>query len=194
MIPEENKAEADCAQQARANHPGDPSQGVLRPKSHSGARIVALMDGGATITDCYRYDLWRRWGAQGADAMFVCLNPSTADDLDDDPTLRRCIGFARSWGFGGVRIGNLFAYRAQDPRQMLRAPDPVGPRNDEYLLAMAQSAAIVVAAWGNLCGHLGRGARVRQLLPRLHYLRLTQSGQPGHPLYLPATLMPQLWR
>jgi hypothetical protein len=125
--------------------------------------------------------------------MFVCLNPSTADENTDDPTVRRCMHFARSWGYGAVLMANLFAFRATDPTSMLSAQDPVGPDNDRVLIQAAREASVVIAAWGVHGIHRSRDTRVRELLPDLHYLRLTKTGQPGHPLYLPKNLRPVPW-
>jgi hypothetical protein len=144
----------------------------------------------------YRYTLWRWWGAApGAFdrgfVVFVGLNPSTADEVTDDPTIRRCIAFAKAWGYGGMCMVNLFAFRSTDPADMLAAADPVGPENDVWLKRLAPRAALVVAAWGVDGKHLGRDAQVKRLIPEMHYLRLTKNGHPGHPLYLPKTLLPQ---
>ncbi len=141
----------------------------------------------------YRYDLWREWIGGDGYAMFVGLNPSTAGESNDDPTIRRCIDFAKSWGFSALCMTNLFAFRATLPEAMKAASDPVGPGNDQRLLEAAQSAGLVIAAWGTNGAHLGRAAAVRRMLPSLHYLRLTKGGQPGHPLYLPKTLRPVAW-
>lgn len=80
--------------------------------------------------------------------MFVGLNPSTADELLDDPTIRRCVAFARSWGYGALCMTNLFAFRATDPDVMKSADDPVGPENDQHLQDLANGASVVIAAWG----------------------------------------------
>jgi len=93
-----------------------------------------------------------------------------------------------------MRIGNLFAYRAREFEQLLRVRDPVGPKNDEFLLGLAADAGLVIAAWGNYGAYLGRGTAVRAMLPHVHYLQLTGQGQPSHPLYLPKALKPQRWR
>ena len=148
----------------------------------------------AVFSDCrlYRYRLERRWG-EGVLGAFLMLNPSTADEFQNDPTIRRCVAFARMWGYGGLMMTNLFAWRATDPRNMLAADDPVGPDNDQTLRATWLNAAITVAAWGAHGTHQGRGAHVRAMLPALHYLRLTKDGHPGHPLYLPASLRPVQW-
>ena len=148
----------------------------------------------ALLSPCrrYRYALWRRWG-EGPPAMFIGLNPSTADETADDPTIRRCIAFARSWGHGALCMANLFAYRATRPADMLAQDDPVGPENDAHLQKLAAEAGVVVAAWGVHGTHRGRHNVVRAMLPALHYLRLTKDGHPGHPLYLPASLRPVAW-
>lgn len=125
--------------------------------------------------------------------MFVGLNPSTADATLDDPTIRRCIGFAKAWGYAGLMMTNLFAWRATEPRNMLAAENPIGPDNDRVLSEAHDNAALSVAAWGAHGTYLDRHNAVRALLPRLHYLRLTKDGHPGHPLYLPSSLKPVKW-
>lgn len=126
-------------------------------------------------------------------AMFIGLNPSTADETEDDPTIRRCIAFSKAWGYNGLCMSNLFAFRATDPAVMLAESDPIGPENDVHLLEMARRAGIVIAAWGMPGSHRGRDVAVRNLVPNLHYLRLTKDGHPGHPLYLPGSLTPVIW-
>jgi hypothetical protein len=143
----------------------------------------------------YRFELWRRWSS-GPFCMFVCLNPSTADETKNDPTVTRCINYAKAWGFGAFLMTNLFAFRATDPRVMKREADPVGVGNDDTLIRLAAKAGIVVAGWGAHGGHLGRSAEVRAMLPNLHALALTEkprgtaSVEPRHPLYLKADLKP----
>ncbi|MDO8775057.1 MAG: DUF1643 domain-containing protein [Burkholderiaceae bacterium] len=157
------------------------------------------MERTATFSPCrrYRYSLWRNWSvlleSGNSYAMFIGLNPSTADETLDDPTIRRCMAFAKSWGYDGLCMTNLFAFRATEPDVMLAELDPVGVGNDAHLLAMAKNAGIVIAAWGTPGTHMGRDVSVRELIPNLHYLRLTKAGHPGHPLYLPGDLMPTSW-
>lgn len=149
----------------------------------------------------YRYRLDRAWDVRAPRAVFVMLNPSTADEHELDPTLRRCAGFAHAWGFGGFTIGNLFALRSTDPRALkiahVRNEDPVGgERNDFELDAMAATAGIVVCGWGTHGALLNRGSYVALRLSRLseiHALALTRGGAPGHPLYLAADRKPFLW-
>lgn len=139
----------------------------------------------------YRYTLWRVWDRQRERVAFIMLNPSTADAEADDPTIRRCTGFARQWGFGGLLVGNLFAYRTSQPCELRRAPDPVGSGNDRALSEIAAAAALVVLAWGNAAARVApqRAARVLQSFgsgARLHCLGLTRQGMPRHPLYVRA--------
>ena len=117
---------------------------------------------------------------------FVGLNPSTADASRDDPTLRRCMSFARERGFGGVSLGNLFALRATNPRTLREVEDPVGPRNDLWLKRLADEASLVVAAWGTRGRLGGRDAAVLPLLGQVSCLGVTQQGDPRHPLYVRA--------
>ena len=99
-------------------------------------------------TGTYRYSLWREWCADSPPIAFIMLNPSTADDQKDDPTIRRCIGFAHAWGFGALEVVNLFAYRATDSRKLLGVDDPVGSENDNYIVQAVELCPFVVVAWG----------------------------------------------
>jgi hypothetical protein len=133
----------------------------------------------------YRYSLRRIWSERPL-VLFVGLNPSTADETTDDPTVRRCIGFARRWRHGGLLLVNLFAYRSTDPAGLKRASDPIGPENDAAILDCCQSVTRVVVAWG-VHGILEyRDRQVLSLLSRPYCLGLTKSGAPRHPLYLSA--------
>ena len=157
-----------------------------------------LTGSGAVFSPCerYRYKLWRVWDPDRplGCVMFLMLNPSTATDAEDDPTIRRCVGYARSWGYGGLCVGNLFAYRATDPTELRRAADPVGPDNDRAVRAMVAQAALVVAAWGSHGARYGR--RVQEVLglvrQPLYCLRQLSSGQPAHPLYQRNDIRPPL--
>ncbi|MGH2451997.1 MAG: DUF1643 domain-containing protein [Candidatus Limnocylindria bacterium] len=134
----------------------------------------------------YRYRLWRRWNPARRLIAFCMLNPSAADERSDDPTIRRCIGYARDWGYGGVEIVNLFALRATDPRELWDARDPVGRGNDVYVIEAAQRSEAVVIAWGVHGAFRSRGAAALDLLsPRARLLALgwTRAGEPRHPLY-----------
>lgn len=153
----------------------------------------------ATISECglYRYDLRRTWDPEKRPALFIMLNPSTADASVDDPTVRRCMAFARSWGCGGVVVVNLFALRATDPDEMKRHPAPVGPENYSFIRKWAEQTDTRVAAWGVHGRHRGRDAEVLRMFDRwnmnlpLSHLGLTKGGHPKHPLYLKADTKPQ---
>lgn len=127
---------------------------------------------------------------------FVMLNPSTADASVDDPTIRRCIGFADDWGFEQLVVTNLFAYRATDPKQLIGLRDAIGPDNDNQLLITAASCKKIVCAWGVNGSLGGRDAAVLDLLDGfdLYHLGLTGGGNPKHPLYLPKHTQPMLWK
>lgn len=155
-----------------------------------------MLERGAHISPCslFRYDLWVRLSSSGGMVMFVCLNPSTADASKNDPSFTRMMNFAKAWGFGCLVVTNLFAFRATDPRDMKAAADPIGPLNDGALRYHYEHCDLAVAAWGAHGTYKGRDAQVRAMLPKLHYLRLTKDGHPGHPLYLPATLQPTEWK
>lgn len=154
-------------------------------------------DMGASFSPCrtWRYALWRIWDAPKGMVAFIGLNPSTADETTNDPTVRRCINFANDWGYGGLWMLNLFAYRATDPREMKAFAAPVGPDNNHVLTAVSHQAIITVAAWGVHGSFDGRDKfALEQLLDRnrLKCLGKTKDGHPKHPLYLPknATLIP----
>lgn len=146
----------------------------------------------AIFSECrnYRYAIMREWDSSAPKVLFIGLNPSTADETTDDPTIRRCIGYAQSWGYGGLLMANLFAIRATDPKDMLSHPDPVGPLNNEWLMELSGQAGITVAAWGAHGGHRDRDEEIKKLISPLHCLAKTKQGKPRHPLYLPKHLTP----
>jgi hypothetical protein len=140
----------------------------------------------------YRYTLNRQWIGGAGTINFIGLNPSTADETQDDPTIRRCIGFAKSWGFSGLCMLNLFAFRATDPRDMMAAADPIGEDNDG-IIALHIGKHPTIAAWGAGGWYRGRGPFIHAIYPQLMMLKITKGGHPAHPLYLPKTLTPQEW-
>jgi len=147
--------------------------------------------GSAVFSDdgAYRYRLDRTWGDSGRHAVWLMLNPSTADALADDPTIRRCAGFSRSWGLDGLTVVNLFALRATDPRALARHPDPVGPENDEFIRRAIGPCSVVVAAWGAQRIAAARADTWRRALTRtadVLCLGTTKDGEPRHPLYVRA--------
>lgn len=188
---------------------------------------------GATISPCgtYRYRLWREWrlhplpaqwdmwtdeggspvldgaGQQLGEPMtclFVMLNPSTADGAEDDPTIRRCVGFAKAWGYDRMEVVNLFAYRATDPAALLALDhddEPWGIENQRQIQsAMNMNVNRIVLAWGAHGGHLGQDETVLGWIEdyaglidhpiEIVSLGLTKAGHPKHPLYLAAATAP----
>lgn len=157
---------------------------------------------GAIVGPRYRYTLWRSWDGDGqlGRVLWVMLNPSTANHLQDDATIRRCCGYAKAWGFGGIWVANLFAWRATDPRDLCRAVDEhgldlaAGPGNDEVIARLADQAPLAVMAWGAHPIARYRAQTVADLLggagQKVAVLRLTDGGHPHHPLRLPGALRP----
>lgn len=156
-----------------------------------------------SLDEKYRYSLERQWGAPGDDlALFIMLNPSTADATIDDPTIRKCMGFARRWHLNGIRVVNLYAYRATNPRDLGATADPEGVvENDQTIYHAVHGCRRVICAWGASPGpHVDRARRVYDLLiqalgpmtymPRPEALALTKLGHPRHPLYAPYDLRP----
>jgi len=152
----------------------------------------------ATISPCgkYRYWLERIWDDSGSDFLnFIMLNPSTADAEIDDPTIRKCIGFAKRWGFGGMHVVNLFALRATNPRELFTTPCPLGPHNESFLNASVLSAPKTVVDWGACAFAKDRAAEVLAGLPKsdrhqIVCLGLNADGSPKHPLYVPYDVTP----
>ncbi|SDX30885.1 hypothetical protein SAMN05444358_104236 [Ruegeria halocynthiae] len=153
----------------------------------------------AVYSDCekYRYSLTRIWDPTGRKALFVMLNPSTATEVQNDPTVERCERRARALGFGAFQVTNIFAWRDTDPRKMRAAADPVGPENDATILSGVDWADQIIAAWGTHGAHQERGPAVEHLLrgtgQPLYQLGLTKDGHPRHPLYIAYTQQPEPW-
>jgi len=159
---------------------------------------------GATFSPCrrYRYALWREWDATKPTVVFCGLNPSTADETQDDPTIRRELGFARDWGFGRYVKVNAYGYRSTDPKGLWAVDDPRG--EDNFLAIrvacfdaiIKREGGLFVACWGNNIRERDAWELRRMLKTegiRVHALKLTKGGFPAHPLYLLKTLTPRLW-
>lgn len=152
------------------------------------------ISGSAAFSPCgrYRYLLRRTWDQERAGVLFVMLNPSTADGVRDDPTIRRCVGFARSWGYGSLTVANLFAFISTNPGALMLYPERVGPENDTALRVARHTANTIVVAWGAQGVHWPqRAAEVVALLRgerldrrALFCLGTTAADQPCHPLRL----------
>jgi len=153
----------------------------------------------ALFSDCerYRYVLTREWDPAGQKALFIMLNPSTADEIKNDPTVERCERRARALGFGAFRVCNIFAYRATDPKVMRAEPDPNGPDNDQAIAESCAWADQVICAWGTHGAHMQRGAAVADLVRQSgvspYHLGLSKDGHPKHPLYIAYAQQPERW-
>jgi hypothetical protein len=145
-----------------------------------------MLESTAVFSACrrYRYSLTRIWNRDRPTVLFIGLNPSTADATRNDPTIRRCMGFAKDWGYGGLVVVNLFAYRATQPRQLKQAADPIGPRNDAAIQRANWATQMIVAAWGIHGSLFNRDRNVLMDLNRPFCLGLTRDGAPRHPLYV----------
>lgn len=154
-------------------------------------KAVNKMKRSATISPCnnYRYDLYREWDETKKTVMFLMLNPSTADGMTDDNTIRRCIDFAKRWGYGSLYVGNLYAFRSTKPERLLESPNPIGEENVRFIQEMSSQSHIVVCAWGNadIIKRLGKlypnYNPLKGYTEKLYCLDITGSGQPRHPLY-----------
>ena len=149
----------------------------------------------------YRYSLERDWSARKQRCIFVMLNPSTADAEKDDPTIRRCIGFAKQWKCGGLTVLNLFAFRCTNPKELFKSDDSVGPENDAYVEAAFQvlTDPLVVFAWGSNAKRAEWRVQQVELLAKRNGIRtfalgVTKNGQPIHPLYQPKITTLRRWR
>lgn len=154
-------------------------------------------EGGAVFSPCrrYRYRLWRSWSGGVGTLNFLMLNPSTADEVENDPTVERCERRAREWGYEKLIVTNLFAFRSTSPHELKQQADPVGPDNDAAIVKAAWESSQVICAWGEHGAHLGRSDAVLKLLAGidLFALRINSGGQPAHPLYLSYGLKPVRW-
>ena len=146
----------------------------------------------------YRYRLWRRWKPEEQSLVYVMLNPSTADEVDPDATITRCVERARRMGYGGIEVVNIFALRSTDPTVLYRHEAPVGPDNDQHIVEVCLSAvlegSLIILAWGKHGALHGRGAAVRSMLNDrqidTYALMLNKDGSPKHPLYVPLDWQP----
>ena len=138
----------------------------------------------------YRYVLWRIWDKSKPLVMFIGLNPSKADETRDDPKIKRCINFAKSWVCGGIYVTNLFASRTNIPKIMKSYDDPIEEENDKFIKLISKKAAIIIAAWGNEGIYLNRARVIEESLSNLKCIKKNKSGEPSHPLYLKENLKP----
>jgi len=139
----------------------------------------------AVFSKCrkYRYSLTRSWNSADGYVLFIGLNPSIADETIDDPTLTRCINFAKDWGYGGLIMVNLFAYMSTYPTDLKKVKLPIGNNNNKHILKNHQKSQLTVAAWGNDGCFLKRDKEVLKIISNPMCLNINKSGQPAHPLY-----------
>ncbi|QFT48216.1 hypothetical protein FIU97_16655 [Roseivivax sp. THAF40] len=161
---------------------------IRRTHTESGTFSEALY----SPCEAYRYGLSRRW-SEAPPVLFIMLNPSTATERANDPTIHRCETRARAMGAGGVQIANLFGFRATRPADLRRAPDPVGPDNDALVLDWHAAATMTIAAWGVHGAYQVRAGDLAARMGPLWHLGLTKAGHPRHPLYVPYARAPQAW-
>lgn len=138
----------------------------------------------------YRYVLTRIWDETKPTVVFIGLNPSTADEETDDQTIRKCIAYAKRWGYGKLIMVNLFAFRSTDPSLLKKVEDPVGPDNDSYIQKYVSESDLVIACWGNQINLLNRDKNLMDMVPNLFCLQRNKNGTPHHPLYLSKDITP----
>ena len=161
---------------------------------------LPLGSGTAVFSECgsYRYLLTRNFDTGRGSCLFVMLNPSTADAGTNDPTIRRCANFAKSWGYAELRIVNLFALRSADPRNLEIVEDPIGAENDRVLREELQASGSAIAAWGNMGAIRRRSSAVRKMMSDLKVsgmcLAHNVGGEPVHPLYVATATRPRSLR
>ncbi|MFP7174948.1 DUF1643 domain-containing protein [Priestia filamentosa] len=146
-------------------------------------------------TRVYRYSLWRIWDETKPRVVFIMLNPITEGETKDNPTVRRCIAFAKEWGYGSLEVVNLFSYRASTPEMLKKAKEPVGASNEQFLLQAANRAERIVLAWGIHGAFLKQNEKVLTLLKSypLYALGVTKERHPRHPLFMKKSAKPLLY-
>jgi hypothetical protein len=154
---------------------------------------ISLDRDGAVFSEdgAYRYALWRRLNENEKTLFIIGLNPSTADEKTNDATIRRCIGFAKSWDFGCLVVGNLFAYKTSKPASLKTTQFPVGTFNDMWLKRLHQESDMTLVAWGVHGAYLNRGNEVLSFIKDPYCLDVTKAQYPRHPLYVKADQLPQ---
>ena len=138
----------------------------------------------------YRYTLSRTWDSTKPTVLFIGLNPSIADENIDDPTVTRCINFAKDWGYGTLLMANLFAFRSTYPKEIYLIDDPIGKDNDHYILECVKQSDLIIACWGNNGTYMDREKIIKELVPNLYCLQKNKNGTPHHPLRLPRDINP----
>ncbi len=170
---------------------------IIKTFTHS--TLLSETKSTAIFSNCegYRFRLWRQWDSKKPFLCFVMLNPSTADEAKNDPTVERCEQRARRGGYGGVQIVNLFALRSTNPQALYTHPDPIGKGNDKAIVEACHESATVICAWGSHGKLKERGTQIAGILRQeqiiLHTLKMNNDGNPSHPLYLSYETAPVRW-
>lgn len=156
-----------------------------------GQEIAQTMISGAEFSEDrkYRYALWRIWDKHKPLVMFIGLNPSTANEVEADPTIRRVIRFATDWGYGGFYMMNLFGIVSAKPEVLLTDPDPLGD-NDKWLERISYKCDRIIFCWGVFKQARERAEEVKKRFPGAYCLKKTKDGHPWHPLYVAANTVP----
>ena len=139
----------------------------------------------------YRYQLSRIWHEEKPKILFIMLNPSTADEFVEDPTIRRVVTYAKDWGYGGVYVGNLYAFRSTDPKGLKSITDPVGPENITHIQTLISVVDKVIYAWGN---EEKEPDWLKKMVDTPYCIEISKKGIPKHPLYLKKCLIPQIYK
>ena len=139
----------------------------------------------------YRYQLSRIWDEEKPKILFIMLNPSTADEFVEDPTIRRVVNYAKDWGYGGVYVGNLYAFRSTDPKGLKSIADPVGPENINHIQTLISLVDKVIYAWGN---EQKEPDWLKKIVETPYCIEISKKGIPKHPLYLKKCLIPQIYK
>ena len=139
----------------------------------------------------YRYQLSRIWDEEKPKILFIMLNPSTADEFVEDPTIRRVVNYAKDWGYGGVYVGNLYAFRSTDPKGLKCIADPIGPENINHIQTLISLVDKVIYAWGN---EQKEPNWLKKIVETPYCIEISKKGIPKHPLYLKKCLIPQIYK
>jgi hypothetical protein len=156
---------------------------------------LKLAGNGAAFSECrnYRYALWRIWNEDNGIVMFIGLNPSTANERENDPTIRRVMSFAYNWGYGGVIMANLFGWITPYPYQLKMCDNPTGD-TDKWLWTLSEKSKRIVFAWGKFKEAEKRASEIIQQYPYAFALKINKDGSPRHPLYVPGTVIPVIYK
>ncbi len=138
----------------------------------------------------HRYVLIREWDLKKPSLMIISLNPSTADEKINDPTIQRCIGFAKKWGFGRLFVTNLFSFRATSPKDLFNFKNPIGDKNDYWIRKLLKKVNKIVLAYGNHGGFKNRHQKILKIIKNPYCIKKSKTGMPMHPLYLKYTKKP----